>query len=148
MSSSIAGLSLVNENGGLRVFFLRNSFVTNTTLTHTIWPRGSGASAGNDHIVCYGNALLYLPVRIEVTWHDSSGGQLEDCQTRCSSCGPRCVNNNGVGVDLLLIGNARSDIHMYTGIAQFENQDLECRVFDGLSAFIGVYLVNGGECGT
>ena len=30
----IDGLSLLNEDGELRVFFPNNSFVTNTTLTH------------------------------------------------------------------------------------------------------------------
>ena len=43
LSVLLDGLSLVNEDGGLRVFFPRNSFVTNTTLTHTNCPRVESA---------------------------------------------------------------------------------------------------------
>ena len=128
------------------MFFPRNSFVTNTTLTHTNTPRQQGGAAGNDHIVCYGGDTQ-AP---QVTWHNS-GGQLVVCYSHgvpapCGYCGPRCQGNGGVGVDPPL--NGRTDIHMYTDSTAYVNQDLECRVFGGPSAFIGVYLVNGGECGT
>ena len=36
--SSIDGVSLVNEDGGFGVFFPNNSFVTNTTFTHSNTP--------------------------------------------------------------------------------------------------------------
>ena len=34
---------------------------------------------------------------------------------------------------------------MYTNSPVYVNQDLECRAPNGLSAFIGVYLKDGGE---
>ena len=51
-SFHIDGLSLLNKDGGLNVYFPNNSFVTNSTLTHTNSPRGErqGAPRGNDHI--------------------------------------------------------------------------------------------------
>ena len=141
----IDGLSLFNEDGGLRVFFPRNSFVTNTTLTRTNTPRREGnEAAGNDHIACYGGSLQAA----QVTWHNSSGGQLLECTNDvgpalCFACGPRCTANGGVGQDRPL--NGSTDIHMYTDSPAYVNQDLECRVSGGQSAFIGVYLENGGE---
>ena len=141
MSSSTDGLSLLNEDGGLRVFFPRNSFVTNTSLTNTDSPRRMGNVVSNDHIVCYGSST---PTPI-VTWHKSSG-QLEACLSPCMDCGPRCLGNGAVGVDPQ--DNEHTDIHMYTALAAYVNQDLECRESGGQSAFIGVYLKNGGECGT
>ena len=150
VSSSTDGLSLLNEDeyGELRVFFPRNSFVINTTLTHTNSPPvvSTGAPAGNDHIVCYGGSTPSL----QVTWHDSNGGQLGVCANSnggpapCGDCGSRCQRNGGVGVDSQ--DNEHTDIHMYTDSTAYVNQDLECRVSGGQSAFIGVYLVNGGEC--
>ena len=145
---SVDGLSLFNEDGGLRVFFPRNSFVTNTTLTHTNSPRG--VNTGNDHIACYGGD----PQVAQVTWHNSSGGQLLECldhlgpnsalgSAPCRDCGPRCVANGAVGQDGPV--NGHTDIHMYTDASAYVNQDLECRVSGGQSAFIGVYLKNGGE---
>ena len=142
--SHIDGLSLLNEDGGLRVFFPNNSFVTNTTLTHTNSPRTSGDATGNDHIVCSGSSQTATTV----TWHNSSGVRLEDCGGRCGDCGPKCVHNGGVGVDKPHL--RRTDIHMYTDSSAYVNQDLECRMFGigGTSAFIGVYLKEGGKFGT
>ena len=146
------GLSLLNEDGGLRVFFPRNSFVTNTTLTHTNSPRIFNGSRvhGNDHITCNGGDDLQAT---QVTWHNSSGGQLLVCvnlllpgrivgPAPCLACGPRCTANGGVGQDRPL--NGSTDIHMFTDSPSYVNQDLECRVSGGQSAFIGVYLENGG----
>ena len=124
------------------MFFPRNSFVTNTTLTRTNSPRQNVGVPGNDHIVCYGGSTQAA----QVTWHSSSGGLLEACPRLCGDCGGRCEGNGGVGVDPPL--NGHTDIHMYTNSTAYENQDLECRVSGGQSAFIGVYLKDGGECGT
>ena len=148
---SVDGLSLLNEDGGLRVFFPRNSFVTNTTLTHTDNPRvqSPGAPAGNDHIACYGGD----PQDAQVTWHNSSGGQLLECLNNvdlsiyigpapCRDCGGRCQANGAVGQDGPV--NGHTNIHMYTDAPAYVNQDLECRVSGGQLAFIGVYLENGG----
>ena len=129
---------MLNEDGDLKVFFPRNSFVINTTLTHTSTPRQKGSAVGNDHIVCYGGD----PQAAQVTWHNSGGGQLEACHQSCGDCGPRCVRNGGVGVDPH--SNGQTDIHMYTGSSAYVHQDLECRVSGGQSAFIGVYLEDGG----
>ena len=134
----VDGLSLLNEDGDLRVFFPRNSFVTNTTLTHTNSPRHQGDVVGNDHIVCYGGST-----QVQVTWHSSSGAQLEACATPCGDCGPRCVRNGAVGVDPH--DNGHTDIHMYTNSTSYVSQDLECQVSGGSSAFIGVYLKEGGK---
>ena len=140
-TTPLDGLSLLNEDGELRVFFPNNSFVTNTTLTHTNSPRTTGGATGNDHIVCYGSSQTTTTV----TWHNSSGVRLEDCGGRCSDCGGRCVRNGGVGVDKPHL--RRTDIHMYTDSPAYVNQDLECRMFGigGISAFIGVYLKDGGK---
>ena len=135
----IDGLSLLNEDGGLRVFFPRNSFVTNTTLTHTNSPRMDGGATGNNHIVCYGGNLKAS----QVPWRNSSGGRLSACATPCRDCGYRCVGNGAVGVDPPLAGH--TDIHIYTNSSGYVNQDLECRVSGSKSAFIGVYLKDGGE---
>ena len=135
------GLSFLNEDGGLRVFFPNNSFVTNTTLTHTNSPRGiQGAPRGNDHIVCYGEGQYTT----RVLWHNSSG-VLEKCPQSCGVCGPKCVRNGGVGADPPHLRNTH--IHMYTNSTAYENQDLECRTFGVASSsiFIGVYLKDGGE---
>ena len=145
---SVDGLSLLNEDGGFRVFFPNNSFVTSTTLTHTNSPRGG--YTGNDHIACYGGD----PQAAQVTWHNSSGGQLLECLDNvgpnnaiapapCHECGGRCQANGAVGQDSPV--NGHTDIHMYTDSPAYVNQDLECRVSGGQSAFIGVYLKNGGE---
>ena len=138
------GLSFLNENGGLKVFFPRNSFVTNTTLTHTNTPRNMDPSAGTgrDHIACYGGD----PNAAQVTWHDSSGQALVVCggtttPVLCQSCGNICDNNGGVGVDPPL--NGTTTIHLFTDDT-FMNQDLQCRVNGDQSAFIGVYVKNGG----
>ena len=144
LSLLLDGLSLLNEDGGLRVFFPRNSFVTNTTLTHTNSPRQfpGGTALGDDHIVCYGGNLQ----ADQVPWYNNGGTrQLEACVGPCNDCGGRCVGNGGVGVDSPL--NGQTDIHMYTNVASYVNQDLECRVSGGQSAFIGVYLKNRGEFG-
>ena len=142
VSSSTDGLSLLNEDGGLRVFFPRYSFVTNTTLTNTNSPRQEDGAVGNDHIVCYGGSTQAA----QVTWHNSNGGQLDACDVPCRGCGPLCQRNGAVGVDPPL--NEHTDIHMYTDVSAYVNQDLECRVSGGPSASIGVYLKDGGECGT
>ena len=143
--SSSDGVSLLNEDGELRVFFPSNSFITNTTLTHTSTPRGKNSlqAIGNDHIVCYGGN----PQAAQVTWHNSSG-PLQTCAFQgrsltCTSCGLICENNGGVGQDPPLIG--RTNIHIYTESSGYVNQDLECRVSGGQSAFIGVYLTDGGK---
>ena len=125
----------------MRVFFPWNSFVTNTTLTHTNNPRvqSPGVPIGNDHIVCYGGS----PQAAQVTWHNSNGGQLQACVVPCLDCGGRCMLNGAVGVDPQ--DGVHTDIHIYTDSDGYVNQDLECRVSSGQSAFIGVYLRNGGE---
>ena len=142
----IGGLSLLNEDGNFKVFFPRNSFVTITTLTHTNTPRKehSATVLGNDHIACYGGRTQAAQVK----WHNSNGGQLAVCITNaspapCRDCGALCQGNGAVGVDRPL--NGHTDIHMYTNSPSYVNQDLECRVSNGPSAFIGVYLKNGGE---
>ena len=135
----VDGLSLLNEDGDLRVFFPRNSFVTNTTLTRTNSPRQQGGPVGNDHIVCDGGSTTSL----QVAWHNSNGGQLQACASPCIDCGPLCLGNGAVGVDPQ--DGVHTDIHMFTDSSAYENQDLECRVSGGPSAFIGVYLKNGGE---
>ena len=139
------GLSFLNENGGLKVFFPRNSFVTNTTLTHTNTPRDTTPSegTGRDHIACYGGD----PQAAQVTWHDSSGGALRVCSyesrlVSCASCGGICDDNGGVGVDPPL--NGHTTIHLFTDDPNYVNQDLQCRVNGDQSAFIGVYVKNGG----
>ena len=152
------GLSLLNEDGDLRVFFPRHSFVTNTTLTRTNSPREPEGSqvdpaVGNDHIVCNGGD----PLAAQISWYNNKGMKLGTCAGRLTSSGPienlpcqdctkRCRDNGGVGVDPPL--NGHTDIHMYTDSIAYVNQDLECRVSSGQSAFIGVYLINGGECGS
>ena len=134
----------MNENGGLRAFFPNNSFVTNTTLTKTtnnLRPPG-----GNDHIACYGGD----PQAAQVTWHNSSGGPLTVCivnrvPTACAGCGPACQRNGAVGVDAPV--NGRTNIHFFLTLSDYKNQVLQCRVNvpGGQSAFIGVYLKDGGE---
>ena len=133
----IDGLSLLNEDGGLKVFFPNNSFVTNSTLTRTNTPR----DGGNDHIVCYGTGQFTTTV----TWRNSSGERLEQCEQTCQGCGIRCHRNGGVSVDPSLLKHTH--IHMYTNSHTYVNQDLECRLLEsyGLSSFIGVYLKDGGE---
>ena len=139
----IDGLSLLNEDDGLKVNFPRNSFVTNSTLTHTNSPRGEapGAPRGNDHIVCYGMGMHTTTV----IWRNSSGQRLENCSAPCRGCGSRCERNGGVGVDPTLLKHTH--IHMYTNSSAYVNQDLECRLkgSGGQSSFIGVYLKDGGE---
>ena len=131
---------MLNEDGALRVFFPWNSFVPNTTLTRTNSPRSivNGNGVGNDHIVCYGGSTT-----VQVTWHNSNGGQLESCAAPCGDCGGRCIRNGGVNADPQ--DNVHTDIHMYTDSTTYVNQDLECRLSGGPSAFIGVYLKSGGE---
>ena len=133
-------MAFLNEAGGLKVFFPRNSFVTNTTLTRTNRPRYETQQEphGNDHIVCYGGST-----QANVTWHNSNGNELQNCSENCRDCGHLCQGNGGVGVDPPL--NGHTDIHMYTNSTAYVNQDLECRVSGGPSAFIGVYLKKGGE---
>ena len=142
-TDGLRGLSLLNEEGGLKVFFPNNSFVTNTTLTHTDSPRGEsqGAPRGNDHIVCYGMSQFTT----RVIWRNSNGSDLEDCGEPCRDCGSRCVRNGGVGKDSPLLRFTR--IHMYTNSTAYVNQDLECRLYGqgSSSIFIGVYLKDGGE---
>ena len=95
---------------------------------------------GDDHIVCYGGSLQAA----QVSWYNNGGTrQLVPCPTPCGDCAGRCVGNGGVNVDPAL--NGQTHIHMYTNVASYVNQDLECRAPNGLSAFIGVYLESGGE---
>ena len=134
----IDGLSILNEDGGLSVFFSNNSFVTNSTLTHTKTPR----NGRNDHIVCYGMGQYTTTV----TWHNNSGERLERCgRQKCQGCDSRCQRNGGVGVGLSLLRHTH--IHMYTNSSAYVNQDLECQWFGqgSRSSFIGVYLKDGGE---
>ena len=142
-TDGLRGLSLLNEEGGLKVFFPNNSFVTNTTLTHTDSPRGEsqGAPRGNDHIVCYGMSQFTT----RVIWRNSNGSDLEDCGEPCRDCGSRCVRNGGVGKDSPLL--RFTHIHMFTNSTAYVNQDLECRLYGqgSSSIFIGVYLKDGGE---
>ena len=138
------GVSFLNEDGGLSVFFPRNSFVTNTTLTHTNNPRSGvpQAGIGNNHIVCYGGTG-------EVAWHNITG-PLQTCVSEdgqrfspCGGCGSICTNNGGVGLDPRRGGH--TNIHMFIDSTGCRNQDLQCRVVRSRkSAFIGVYLKNGG----
>ena len=133
----IDGLSILNEDGGLKVFFPNNSFVTNSTLTHTNTPR----NGGNDHIVCYGTGQFSTTV----VWRNSSGERLEQCLQTCQGCGTICRRLGGVSVDPSL--HKHTHIHMYTNSNAYVNQDLECRLLEsgGLSSFIGVYLKDEGE---
>ena len=145
-TAPVGGLSLLNEDGGLKVFFPRNSFVTNTTLTHTNSPPGEGVDVGNDHIDCYGGD----PQVTKVAWHNRNG-LLAEClwmnfPAPCYSCGSLCRGNGAVGVDPP--HNGHTDIHMYTESTAYMNQDLECRLSGHSSAFIGVYLRSGGEFGS
>ena len=75
-------------------------------------------------------------------WYNSTGS-LEDCGAPCQACGGKCIRNGGVGEDLPV--NGSSNIHLFNTSNAYVNQDLECRVSGGKSAFIGVYLENGGE---
>ena len=142
LTYSIDGLSFLNEDGGLKVFFPKNSFVTSTTLTTTTNnPRPSG---GNDHIACYGGD----PNAAQVTWHNSSGPLVVcrdgDGPRTCEGCGPSCQRNGAVSVDAPL--NGRTNIHFFLALQAYKNQVLQCRVNvpGGQSAFIGVYLKDGG----
>ena len=107
------------------MFFPNNSFVANTTLTHTNSPRGVNEEHphGNDHIVCHGSREHATAV----IWHNSSGGELENCSEPCRDCGSRCVRNGGVGMDMPLLRHTH--IHMYTDSPAYVNQNLECRVY-------------------
>ena len=109
------------------MFFPRNSFVTNTTLTHTNAPRNRFPSTGigNDHIACYGGD----PNAAQITWHNSSGGPLLLCVSGttpvpCEGCGPNCENNGAVGVDPSL--NGHTSIYLFTDDPNYVNQDLQC----------------------
>ena len=125
MFSSIDCVALLNDDGGVGVFFPNNSFVTNTTLTHTNTP----PTGGNDHLACHG---------AQVKWYNRRQ-QLRECTskgfaTRCELCGSICIENS--------MGHA--NIHIFTGSSGYMNQELLCRVSSGQSAFIGVFLKNGG----
>ena len=144
------GLSFLNENGGLKVFFPRNNFVTNTTLTNTNSARNAfGGDNGNDHIACYGGD----PQAAQVTWHNSSGGALALCLSAppnlqpvpCEGCSPTCERNGGVGVDPSL--NGHTSIYLFTDDPNYVNQDLQCQVNGGQSTLIGVYVKNEGGFG-
>ena len=80
----------------------------------------------------------------QVKWYNSDG-PLDVCAVPCQGCGGKCLRNGAVGEDPPY--NGRSDIHLFTTSPAYVNQDLECRVSGGQSAFIGVYLKNGGEFG-
>ena len=71
-----------------------------------------------------------------------------NCGVPCRECGPICLGNGAVGVDPQEDNIIQTNIHMYTDSTSYVNQDLECQVSSGQSAFIGVYLKNGGECST
>ena len=127
------------------MFFPRNSFVTNTTLTSTNSPRDRYPTTGigNDHIACYGGD----PQAAQVTWHNSSGGALAQCRSGataepCVGCGGACERNGAVGVDPSL--NGHTSIHLFTDDPNYVNQDLQCQVNGGQSSFIGVYVMNEG----
>ena len=133
----VDGLSLLNEDGGLNVFFPNNSFVTNSTLTHT----NTSRNGGNDHIVCYGEGQFTTTV----TWRNSSGERLVQCSERCHDCNEGCVSNGGVAVDPSHLQHTH--IHLHTDSSAYVNQDLECRLLrpGGKPTSIGVYLKNGSE---
>ena len=121
------------------MFFPRNSFVTNSTLTHTSNPPlFHNVPQSYNHIVCYGGDATMAQVK----WHNSHG-PLNNCDIPCQSCGHRCINNGYVGEDPPV--NGSSNIHLFNTSNAYVNQDLQCRVSGGQSAFIGVYLKNGGE---
>ena len=125
----------------MKVFFPRNSFVTNSTLTRTT--KSGRPTGGNDHIACYGGD----PQAAQVTWHNSNGGALTVCidgsmDVPCASCGGICGRNGAVALDPSEPGH--TDIHLFTGDPNYVNQDLQCQVNGGQSAFIGVYLRNEG----
>ena len=61
----------------------------------------------------------------------------------CGICSLFCQGNGGVGVDPPL--NGHTDIRMYTDSTAYMNQDLECQVSSGPSAFLRMYLVNRGQ---
>ena len=138
------GLSFLNDDGGLGVFFPNNSFVTNSTLTNTT--KSGRPTGGKDHIACFGGDSNAT----QVTWHDSSGGPLAVCLSSpdqpvaCALCGSICGRNGAVGLDPPQQGH--TDIHLFTDDPNYVNQDLQCRVSasGGQSAFIGVYLSDGG----
>ena len=134
-------MSFLNEDGGLSVFFPNNSFVTNSTLTKTA--KSGRPTGGNDHIACYGGD----PTAAQVTWHNSNGGEIVVCgggtPVPCEFCGSVCGRNGAVGLEPQQQGH--TDIHMFTDDINYVNQDLQCRVNGGQSAFIGVYLKDGGE---
>ena len=126
------------------MFFPKNSFVTNTTLTKTT--KSGRPNGGDNHIACYGGD----PNAAQVTWHNSSGGPLTVCvdgdgPRACLACGPSCQRNGAVGVDAPL--NGRTNIHFFLTLSAYKNQDLQCRinVSGGQSTFIGVYLNDEGE---
>ena len=126
------------------MFFPRNSFVTNATLTNTNTPLTFEGDNGNDHFACYGGD----PEAAQVTWHNSSGRALEQCRSGttpvpCVGCGGTCARNGAVGVDPSF--NGHTNIHLFTDDPNYVNQDLMCRVIGRQSAFIGVYLKDGGE---
>ena len=125
------------------MFFPKNSFVTDATLTNTNTPIRFGSDIGRDHIACYGGD----PQAPQVTWHNSSGGALAPCKAGsmnvpCVGCGPVCEDNGAVGVNPSL--NGHTSIHLFTNDGNYVNQDLQCRVNGVQSALIGVYLMNGG----
>ena len=60
----------------------------------------------------------------------------------CEGCGGTCERNGAVGVDPSL--NGHTSIHLFTGDPNYVNQDLQCQVNGGQSAFIGVYVMNEG----
>ena len=97
-----------------------------TPLTHTNYP----PSGGNDHIACYGGD----PQGPQVTRHNS-GGPLKGCRNVegkllcCETCGPVCIENGGVGIDPPL--NGSTDMHMYTGLGDYMNQELICKISGG-----------------
>ena len=136
------GLSFLNEDGGLKVFFPNNSFVTNTTLTKTT----INTRPTDNHIACYGRD----PQAAQVTWHNS-GGPLAVCNlngnpVNCTGCGPSCKRNGAVGVNAPLDG--RTSVHFFLPLlTDYKNQVLQCQVNipGGQSAFIGVYLKDVGE---
>ena len=107
-------------------------------------------AVGSDHIVCHGSNDATLLV----AWHNING-LLVACGVPCMACGSKCQGNGGVGVDPQedTDDDVHRDIHMYTDSAAYVNQDLECQVsgpppsLPRHSAFIGVYLINGGEHG-
>ena len=135
------GLSLSSlQNTTSPTFFPRNSFITNATLVDESRLNTIGT------VRCYGGN----PTEFDVAWFRNASSRLGRCPNTCGSiCATRCQSNGVVQYDASYPNVAV--IHVLTeasarDINNYINQDLECRVTNGSSAFLGVYLRDGGWC--